>query len=321
MRPWCSSLLSEVRSLGVLLRPKAAGYDKAMAAVLATRSPEFRKHLSNLLTEPPTDSQMRALLTGKSVIVIGPAGYTERRLGLSSSVSSFDVVVRPNAKVTHDGRLLLPPGTTDRCDVVYHSGVYLGKKLAGPNGLVAATQRNAMSNATLQIYSDSGVKAVIITTRRDDRVQYFTCLAAPLNSNLVLGSVRWPGSASTGRLDHFRTGLMSILDVLRFRPKKLRLLGFDFYQTAERGFRGYYEDEVAMNASKDGRRKPTSRRAKAGDSPWHDSLDELNSFRDCILRRFSAVIEIDDHLRGVLSNASRGVNKAANVSCEGILTS
>ena len=144
MRPWCSSLLSEVRSLGVLLRPKAAGYDKAMAAVLATRSPEFRKHLSNLLTEPPTDSQMRALLTGKSVIVIGPAGYTERRLGLSSSVSSFDVVVRPNAKVTHDGRLLLPPGTTDRCDVVYHSGVYLGKKLAGPNGLVAATQRNAM---------------------------------------------------------------------------------------------------------------------------------------------------------------------------------
>ena len=320
--PWCSTpLLAYMIAPDLLLPPLTAEHQRAWAAMQATQSPAFKHYHQLMMAAPNSDLWLRPILEGKSVIIIGPAGYTQSGHNAikPSEIASFDVVIRPNVKLREDGSLLIPPNTTERCDIVYHSGTWLGKKIAGPTGLVAATNRTALSNATLRSFMRNGVKGVLVTGSRNKEVQYFSCLTPP--TGLSLGISRWPGWQNLTRIGRFRTGLRAVLDIVRFRPRKLRVLGFDFYQTSKRGFEGYYDEfEVATNRNPSQRGRPVENHAgqrvplkggvkrnrrrrdvarRFGDSSWHDSLDELRTFDQCVLRRFPFV-EIDEHLRTVI---------------------
>lgn len=228
------------------------------------------------------------LYRDKTVAIVGPAGYLEE-YDVTEAVRSADVVVRPNCRVDVDRRvLLLPKRTSTRCDVVYHSGLALGERQQGPAGRMIATgHSSALSNGTLAVYAAHGVNAIVMTELRRQRLVHFQQLAPP--TTLALLTPRPFVLAA----HQFHTGMKALLDVLRHRPRRVLIFGYDFYQTQKRAYRGYYSE--------------LERRAVVpevmGNAAWHNTEAELAHFRDEVLARHPEVV-VDDHLKWVLAKWS-----------------
>ena len=116
--------------------------------------------------------------------------------------------------------------------------------------------------------------------------------------------------------------MVALIDVLRHAPRRLDVVGYDFYQTEERGFNGYYgefADDGGAGHRQASKRHKAATAPRPGDSPYHDSAVELRIFRDCVLPRYRHVLRIDDHLEHVLqlaTNASAAVSTSLPFNSE-----
>jgi ectoine hydroxylase-related dioxygenase (phytanoyl-CoA dioxygenase family) len=208
-------------------------------------------------------------LGDKSVIVVGPAGYLENEDN-TEYVNSFDVVCRPNVRIV-DGRLSLPPNTGRRCDVVFHSGGWMGQRYDIGNGKMAMYGENdGICESLLRAYKDNGVKHILICSDWNLRIQ---------NAVRVCNLVGLPYSVVTVPNQKFTTGLHGLCQIISEHPGKLAIKGFDFYQTDHRGYTGYYNGHN-------------------GDSSGHDHVESFDFFITTILPQVR--LEIDYHLKKLI---------------------
>ena len=88
---------------------------------------QFVRLLNTTSTE--REDLLSELYFNRTVAVVGPAGYLEQQQQLQHSkmeqtIQNADTVVRPNVKFDPNTRsLFLPPHTTSRTTIVYHSGL------------------------------------------------------------------------------------------------------------------------------------------------------------------------------------------------------
>ena len=304
-----------------LVGPSGAGAKATLPRPLLPYRDLVTQLTSMMDLKSPTDALVAPMLRGRHVVIVGPAGYTQQS-DLTQLVASADVVVRPNVKLTKDGTLQLPPRTTTRCDIVYHGGLFPGRPLKGVVGgryrTIATPARIALSNESLGAFARHGVRALVLTSSTVDRLQHFACLAAP-DGMVLATTTRWTTDARHARsCSRWRTGMVALIDVLRHAPRRLDVVGYDFYQTEERGFNGYYgefADDGGAGHRQASKRHKAATAPRPGDSPHHDSAVELRIFRDCVLPRYRHVLRIDDHLEHVLqlaTNASAAGPAAVN---------
>lgn len=121
---------------------------------------------------------LASLLHARTVAMIGPAGYLMAHDATALLTTSVEVIVRPNVQVDFlRSRLRLPPRTTTRCDVVYHSGVAEHMNVSLSNGLAhSMPPEAALSPRTLQIYAQAGVRAVVLAQGSATRRKHFEAL-------------------------------------------------------------------------------------------------------------------------------------------------
>lgn len=268
----------------------------------AIGAPTLAAMLLTAAAPTPTDAAAAALdklLRGKRVAVIGPAGYLER-CNMEPLLRDIDVVVRPNCKVdVAAGKLLLPPRTTARCDVVYHAGVAPGElQSAGPRQ-VRTPAGSAVGNESLAIYAAHGVQAVVWAQFHSDRLaNYAWAQHSEWARNGSLSVTRTiPGGAAQ---QHFRTGVRTLVDVLAHKPASLLLLGYDFYQTPQRGFEGYYSDLPGVHPQ------------MQGNARTHDTQREIRFFAEELLAKHPE-LHVDAVLGDLLQTRGFNVNVAQKV--------
>jgi len=208
-------------------------------------------------------------LKGKSVIVVGPAGYLENEDN-TDYVNSFDIVCRPNVKVI-DGKLNLPPNTGTRCDIVFHSGGIKGQSFnIGNDKYTLYTEHNGICEALIKGYVLNGVKHVLICSDWKVRID---------NAIRVCDRLGMPWSVVTVPNKNFTAGFHGLCEVAINHPRRLAIKGFDFYQTDKRGYEGYYDDHK-------------------GDSDTHNHQESFEFFIYDFLQKFN--IEMDNHLKKLI---------------------
>ena len=254
---------------------------------------QFVRLLNTTSTE--REDLLSELYFNRTVAVVGPAGYLEQQQQLQHSkmeqtIQNADTVVRPNVKFDPNTRsLFLPPHTTSRTTIVYHSGLAPDEQQRGPGGMLLATDiGSSLSDLALRVYAEHGIKAVVMTELRFQRLQSLRRLRAPEGIHLITPR-RFPANVL-----RFHTGMKALIDVLRHAPRRLYLFGYDFYQTPLRAFRGYYSELERAGVP----------RHQMGDAAFHSTAEELTYIRQNIMRSGEAhagVVTIDDHLRSLLS--------------------
>lgn len=254
------------------------------AARRATDPGAFLAALNTSTTEHVRE--LRHLFENKVVAIVGPAAHTYHDGVALAAIAKADTVVRPNLHVDHSSRTLRLPPRQSRCDVVYSAGLAPGQLQhvqTGRTGMLVPTAAgSALSNSTLEIYAERGIRAVILSELKFDRISHFRSLQPP--TGLLLATARrYPA-----KLARLRTGTKAIIDVLRHAPARVMLFGFDFYQTSTHAFAGHYASFEAAGVH----------RRHHGSSRHHDASEELRYFRRHLWHR----VQIDDHLRRVLGN-------------------
>lgn len=222
-------------------------------------------------------------LRGKTVALVGPAGYVETA-GVDRFVKAADVVVRPNVRTKNNSRLLLPHNVTRRVDVVYHSGAVLGEPLA--EGATSAT--TALAPATLASYRAAGVsRVIVVATPKEDagRVRNLAQLAAASRKyrkpELLLAPA--PDDA------RLRTGVQAFLDVHRQQPSVLCVFGFTFYSADSAiAFPGYYDGITRVAPDR---------------AANHNTGAELALFARHFVGNAGPCVLVDRHVADVLVNA------------------
>lgn len=241
-------------------------------------------------------------LKGKTVALVGPAAYVESA-GLERFVQAADVVIRPNVKLTRSlDKLLLPQNTTDRVDVVYHSGVRYGDVLFGPGSSSERPSRqSAFCNATMQAYLRHGVRAVVLARSTGPRASSFWSTACPYHS-MRLDAVQLDVLPST-KMRYFSTGMRALQHiVMRLKPARLGIFGFSFYShggNATRSlnghaFPGYYQPIKGV---------PLER---MGESRFHNFQHEMEHMASLLGKRSN--IFVDTHMEQLLRRSGISIS-------------
>jgi len=235
------------------------------------------------------------MIHNASVAIVGPAPYLSTAR-IEAVVAAVDTVARPNVRVsdsTMPGRLVLPASTTNRTDIVYHSGSLEGSETPSWSAL---TKRSAAA------YADAGVRSLCLAVSADVLRKTRTGMRRNAAFRGVFNaSLRADPTRARMELRHlveqaqvygcavrneFRTGIKMMVDVLLQRPQRLYIFGFDFYlsSTAGRahGFEGYYRDVPDPELAR-----------------WHNTSNEIRFFA-CLLEGGEAPLFLDPHLAGVL---------------------
>jgi hypothetical protein len=208
-------------------------------------------------------------LKGKSVIVVGPAGYLENEDN-TDYINSFDIVCRPNVRIKNK-KLSFPPNTGDRCDIIFHSGGWMGQSYDIGNGRTSVyTENDGICENLLRTYKLNGIKRILICSDWNLRI---------INAMRICDSIGMPWSIVSVPNNRFTTGFHGLCEIAINNPSRLAIKGFDFYQTNNRGYEGYY----------DGHR---------GDSDGHNHKESFEFFIYSFLPKFK--IEIDNHLKKLI---------------------
>ena len=201
---------------------------------IASQLSQARARFDDFLSSASYRDFSRPLL-GKTVAVVGPAGYLPRTRGIAQQIASCEVVARPNVRVGDNHRLVLPPNTTHRADFVYHSGSMIGELVGRGQAKDAATQFSALNLRTLRVYEAHGVQAtIVVACGNEPRVRSLANLSIAHSAAFTprMRLLLAPGAGSVDECmrpeERFRTGIKALLDVYRQRPSRILLVGFDF---------------------------------------------------------------------------------------------
>ena len=226
------------------------------------------------------DKQNLENMCDKTIIIIGPAGYIEN-YNMENIIERADFVIRPNCKIDlSTNKLLLPKYTTTRCDIIYHSGTKEGDKIIGYDGKVHNLHAQAsLDDKTLVIFKKNQVKIIVLAQL--NRLKKFKTLKKIDGLNLFKAKNIFNEEAG------FTTGMKAIIDILKYKPKKLIIFGFDFYKTNNHAFDGYYKNMNNIDKRFHGR------------SAVHNIDKELEYFYKNIFIQHNNVI-IDSHLKKII---------------------
>jgi hypothetical protein len=300
------------RPTGMVKRPEAPAVRPGQCSVhdRAVRAKQLHS-LPNVLS----------LDRKKTVALVGPAAYIEGA-HIEPFVRAAHVVARPNVRLSPDlTSLLLPRNTTDRVDVVYHSGGLLNETVFGPaDSLEHLSSQSAFHHETMRAFASHGVRAVVHAWAVNLRARPFLfgkiaecpkCFDILAQREHNFWSTACPHHAV--QLDilsmndlppsvrNFTTGMRALYHILEhLKPAKLGVFGFSFYQkdaSEERhSFPGYYQPIGGVPE------------ARMGESKGHSPQLEMDYLHQLLSTRND--IFVDTHLEKLMKNRGLTINRA-----------
>ncbi|MDD5294033.1 MAG: glycosyltransferase family 29 protein [Candidatus Izemoplasmatales bacterium] len=215
-----------------------------------------------------SEAEYAELVRGKSVIIVGPAGYL-RNENKGDWINSFELVVRVN----HAIPIAFPEDYGNRTDVLYHIMSHRGKRA-----------KEVVNMEEILAWKRHGIKWLVIRkSATSDRVLK---LAPLLDGQFPWSCIhhRFEDSVCRAvRVKSPNTGIMAIAHLLNAGVKCLTVTGFDLYAS------GCYENYGDLKAGED---------AKEVNARWHD-LESQKEYLRSMIRRDKR-IQIDPHLEGAI---------------------
>jgi len=217
------------------------------------------------------ESEYLAELTGKRVVIVGPASYMQGK-GLGELIDSFDIVVRIN----HALPIAYPEDYGSKTNILYHILSHRGNNL----------NKKPIEETELKLWHELGLDWMVCSHHaKSERIRIvghmlenkfkWTCV----NQKFSQGVKAQIGNKLPN------TGVLAISHLLLSRLKSLNVYGFDFYLSGVyTGYGDTKDDEVAIEINK----------------RWHDVSAQL-VYMSKLVKRDSRLI-IDDTLREVLDN-------------------
>jgi hypothetical protein len=221
------------------------------------------------------DQPFAKLVSGKTVAIVGPA-RTILGKKLGAHIDAHDLVVRFNDTFDLPSRRELTADIGSRTDILYCNQVILkeigARALAYPGLQVIVCTNNSLSFSLAS-------EPVLARHTPPPTVRVVQAASATLSTWLA---GNWA-----------RTGMVGILDVLSFGPRRLFISGMTFYHGG-----GHLLAPETRELHPQKNRDGSSSVSPSGQG--HDSYLEVEIMKD-LMREYEQVIEVDDTLAALLS--------------------